>query len=373
MRWHQVAAADMRLCGCTALAVVFSLAACTPTKPAAKLPPPAVGVVTIREQSVALTVELPGRTAPFAVSEVRPQVSGIIKKRLFVEGATVEAGQPLYQIDPALYRAAWRRALANLASARSRAMRYADLTKVNAISAQAHDDARSAYELAQAEVEAARINLDYTTISAPITGRIGASAVTEGALVTALQAAPLATISTLDPIYVDIDQPSAELLALKRAIRSGRIDGGTPLSAPVRLKMEDGSLYPLEGRLQFTGVIVNPATGVVRLRAVIANPDGMLLPGMYVSAMITEGIDPHGILVPQHGVRRNERGEAVAFVVDARNIARLRVLHTGRAIGSNWQVMDGLKPGDSMIVEGLLKVKADMPVSPKPTAEGPGE
>ncbi len=371
------AADDLRLCrraaAWTGLAALACLCACAPTKSSTKPPPPSVGVVTIREKSVTLTVELPGRTAPFAVSEVRPQVSGIIQKRLFTEGAMVEAGQPLYQIDPALYRAAYRRAQASLVSAQSRALRYADLTRVNAISAQAHDDARSAYELAQAEAETARINLDYTTIVAPIRGRIGASAVTEGALVTALQAAPLAIISTLDPIYVDIDQPSAELLALKRAIRAGQIDRGGDMTAAVRLKLEDGSLYPLEGRLQFTGVVVNPAMGVVRLRALFANPEGMLLPGMYVSAILTEGTDPHGVLAPQHGVRRNERGEAIAFVVDAQNIARLRVLKTGRAVGPYWQVLEGLKPGERMIVDGLLKVKADAAVAPKPAVEGPGK
>lgn len=341
------------------------LCACDPA-PKVKPPPPAVGVTVIREQAIALSAELPGRTAPFAVSEIRPQVSGIIRKRLFTEGATVQAGQPLYQIDPAPYRAAHERALAQLASAQGRAGRYATLVRANAIAAQVHDDAQSAYLQAKADVEAARINLDYTRIAAPIAGRIGASSVTEGALVTAQQAAALATIATLDPIYVDIDQSSSELLALRRAAKERQLDSHAPLTAPVRLKLADGSLYPMEGRLQFTDVMVDPTTGAVRLRALFPNPEGMLLPGLHVSAILTQGLEPRGILAPQHGVGRDEKGQAIAYVLDAQNIAHLRVLKTGRAVGPNWQVLEGLKPGDRMVVEGLLRVKDGLKVAPQP-------
>lgn len=349
-----------------AFAAAF-LCACDPAEKR-KPPPPSVGVVTIREQSLPLSAELPGRTSPFAVSEIRPQVSGIIRKRLFTEGATVQAGQPLYQIDPRPYQAAYERAQAHLASTQGRAGRYATLIRTNAIAAQAHDDAQSAYLQAKADADAARINLNYARIAAPITGRIGASTVTEGALVTAQQAAALATISTLDPIYVDIDQSSAELLALRRATQAGRVDSQTVPVTLVRLKMDDGSFYPLEGKLQFTDVMVDPSTGAVRLRAIFPNPDGMLLPGLHVSAVIAQGMDRRGILAPQHGVGRNDKGEAIAYVVDDHNIARQRVLKTGRAMGRDWQVLDGLKSGDRMVVEGLLRVKADMKVSPRPPA-----
>jgi membrane fusion protein (multidrug efflux system) len=329
-----------------------------------KFPPPVVGFVVIKEQAVPLTAELPGRTDPYAVSDVRPQVSGIILRRLFTEGSVVKKGQPLYQIDPAPYQAALESAQANLATTKVKADRYAALLKVNAIAPQDADDAQAAYLQAKAAVDTARINLDYTHIAAPITGRIGASSVTEGALVTASQTNALATISTLDPIYVDIDQSSSELLALRRALQAGQIGAG---GAEVTMKLDDGSDYTQKGKLQFTDVTVDQTTGAVRLRAIFPNPDGLLLPGMYVRATVIEGVDPHGILAPQQGVSHDAKGEPTALVVDDQGMARLRVLKTGRAVGGDWQVLDGLKPGDKMIVEGLQKAQPDMKVTPMPS------
>lgn len=348
----------------TALAMGIALTGCGQPQQH-QMPPPAVGYITITEQPVTLTTELPGRTSPFAVSEIRPQINGIVLKRLFVEGSTVKKGQPLYQIDPAPYRAALDNAQATLASTKAKAERYARLLTESAIAPQDADDARAAYLQARANVDAARINLAYTRITASIGGRISASTVTEGALVTAQQATALATISTLNPIYVDVDQSSAELLALRRAVQAGTVHQSGPLIAKVTLMLDDGSPYPREGKLQFTDVTVDPSTGTVHLRALFPNPDGFLLPGLYVRATINEGVDPHGILAPQQGVGRNERGEPTALVVDDKNIARLHVLKTGRAIDGQWQVLSGLKPGDRIIVEGLQKVQPDMPVVPQ--------
>jgi membrane fusion protein, multidrug efflux system len=336
-----------------------------------QMPPANVGFITIAEQPVPLSVELPGRTSPFAVSEIRPQISGIVQQRLFVEGSTVKRGQPLYQIDPAPYRATYDSMLATLASTRVKAGRYSRLLSENAIAPQDVDDARAAYLQAKAGADSARINLGYTRIVSPITGRIGASSVTEGALVTAQQATALTTVSTLDPIYVDVDQSSTELVALKRAVQSGSVNSGGPLTAEVSLKLDDGSTYPLKGKLQMTDVTVDPATGAVRLRAIFPNPDNLLLPGLYVRATINQGVDPRGILVPQNAVSHNQRGEPTALVIDGKNIARLRVLKTGRAVGSNWQVLDGLKPGDRLITEGLAKAVPDLPVNPQPAGQAP--
>jgi RND family efflux transporter MFP subunit len=334
-----------------------------------QMPPASVGTITIKEQPVALTAELPGRTNPFAVSEIRPQVSGIVQKRLFVEGSTVKQGQPLYQIDPAPYRAVYDNAVAMLASTKVKAERYARLLTEHAIAPQDADDARAAYLQAKANVDAARINLNYTRITAPITGRISASSVTEGALVTAQQATALATVSTLDPIYVDVDQSSAELVALKRAVAAGTVNRDGQLTAEVTLKLDDGSVYPVKGKLQFTDVTVDPATGSVRLRAIFPNPQNLLLPGLYVRATINEGVDPHGILVPQNAIGHNQKGEPTALVVDEKNFARLRLLRTGRAVDNNWQVLEGLKTGDKVITEGLAKVMPDMPVAPSPAGQ----
>ena len=348
------------------LAAGLALAACGRQQQQPQMPPASVGFITIAEQPVALTVELPGRTTPFAVSEIRPQISGIVQKRLFVEGSTVKQGQPLYQIDPAPYRAVYDSTRATLASTKAKAERYQRLLTENAIAPQDADDARAAYLQAKANADAALINLNYTRITAPITGRISASSVTEGALVTAQQATALATISTLDPIYVDVDQSSAELVALKRAIQAGNVNSNTQLTAPVSLKLDDGSTYPLEGKLQMTDVTVDPATGAVRLRAIFPNPQNLLLPGLYVRATVNQGVDPHGILLPQNAVGHNQKGDPTVLVIDNKNIARLRLIKTGRAVGSDWQVLEGLKPGEKVITQGLAKVAPDMPVAPQP-------
>ncbi len=352
------------------MATLLVLAGCG-RPPQQQMPPPAVGFVTIAEQPVALTVELPGRTHPFAVSEIRPQINGIVLKRLFVEGSTVKAGQPLYQIDPAPYRAVYDSTLATLASTKVKAERYQRLLSENAIAPQDADDARAAYLQAKANADSARINLNYTRILSPITGRIGASTVTEGALVTAQQATALTTVSTLDPIYVDVNQSSAELVALKRAIQEGNANSGGALTAEVSLKLDDGSTYPLKGRLQFTDVTVDPATGAVQLRAIFPNPENLLLPGLYVRATINQGVDPHGILVPQNAVGHNQKGEPTALVIDDKNIARLKVLKTGRAVGNQWQILEGLKAGDRLITEGLAKAMPDAPVNPQPAGAAP--
>lgn len=353
------------------VAIAAVLAACSP--PQQQQMTPMAGFIVVKEQPVQLTSELPGRTDPTAVSEVRPQVSGIIKARLFTEGSTVKVGQDLYQIDPAPYQAAYDSAAATLSAARTKATRFAELLKASAIAPQDNDNAQSAYLQAKAALETARINLAYTRITAPIPGRIGASTVTVGALVTANQANTLATISTLDPIYVDIDQSSSELLALERSAKQGQIDRGGPLTAEVTLTLDDGSVYPLKGKLQFTDVTVDPTTGTVRLRAIFPNPDNFLLPGLYVRATINEGVDPHGILVPQLSVGRNPKGEPTVLVVDADNMARLRLIKTGRAVDGNWQVLEGLKAGEKVIVQGLQNIRPDMKVTAMPaqTAAAP--
>ncbi len=355
-------------------------------------PTPEAGVVVIKTQAVPLTTELPGRTSPFAVSEVRPQVSGIVQARLFTEGSNVKKGQVLYRIDPAPYRAAADQAKAQVASAEAslaslklKAERYGQLIKLNSISQQDYDDARAAYGQAQANVqqtraqlETAQINLGYTEIKAPITGRIGASAFTQGALVTAGQAAALATIQTLDPIYVDLNQSTAELLRLESEVKSGRANKGGPLIAKLTLTLEDGSAYPLEGRLQFTDVTEDPTSGTVTIRAVFPNPQNVLLPGMFVRAKVTQAMAPDAILVPQQGVSRDPKGGATVLVVNAQNKAELRPVETGEALGANWLVTKGLQPGDKVIVEGLQRIQPGAAVRPVPAGspaarpQGPG-
>ena len=343
--------------------------------------PSDVVVQTVAAQPVQITAELPGRTSPFESSDVRPQVNGIIIGRPFVEGGDVHAGQTLYQIDPAPYRAALDQAKAQLASAeanvataKAKADRYGDLVKINAVSRQDFDDAKAAAGQAvagvqqqKAAVEAAAINLGYTRVTAPISGRAGRSAFTKGALVTSGQAAALTTIQRLDPIYVDLTQSAAELLKLRQAIESGRVTDGTPGGLKVRLKLEDGSLYPVEGRLQFTEVTVDPATGAVTLRAVFPNPSGLLLPGLFVRAVVVEGVDRQGILAPQPAIARDEKGQPVAMVVNAKGVAEARVLTTAGTVGDQWLVASGLAPGDRLIVEGLQSVKPGAPVHVVPT------
>jgi len=345
----------------------FLLAGCGQSAPPNR-PPPTVGVVVIKAQPVQLTADLPGRTDSFAVSEVRPQVSGILLKRLFTEGAIVKAGQPLYQIDPAPYQAAYDNAAAAYATAKAKAVRYGALRASNAIALQDYDDAVAAYKQAEANLHTAAINLGYTRIVAPIGGRIGRSSVTEGALVTADQTTSLATIQTLDPIYVDITQSTVELLNLKLAMQGGRLTRNGPASARATLTLDNGIAYPTAGTLQFSEVTVDPTTGAVTLRALFPNPDGILLPGMFVRAAIIEGVDQKAILAPQQGISRNEKGDPTALVVDAKGFARLRLLKVSRAIGDQWLVTAGLNPGDRLIVEGLQKVQPDMPVHTAPAS-----
>ena len=343
------------------LAVFLPLMSGCGRSPPPNRPPPDVGVVIIKAEPVSLTTVLPGRTDPFEQSDVRPQVNGLLLKRLFTEGALVKAGQPLYQIDPGPYRAAYNNAVAALADARAKADRYAMLEKENAVAQQDYDDARAAWKEAAANLDTARINLNYTRIVAPITGRIGRSAVTEGALVTANQTTALATIDTLDPIYVDITQSASELLNLKLAVARGRVVSNSRLEAPVTLELDNGTKYPLEGKLEFSEVTVDQTTGAVTLRALFANPDGVLLPGMFVRATIVEGVETKAVLAPQQGVSRDEKGDPVCYVV-VNGKAVLRPIRVSRAIGDKWLVTQGLAPGDALIVEGLQRVEPNAPV-----------
>jgi membrane fusion protein (multidrug efflux system) len=352
-------------------------------------PLPEVATVTIEPRPIELTTELPGRTSPYLISEIRPQVNGIIQKRLFKEGSDVKAGQLLYQIDPAPFQVAYElakaslgKAQANLPSVRSRAERYKELLVDKGVSQQDYDDASAAVEQAKADieywkssVEAARINLSYTRVTAPISGRIGRSSVTDGALVTAYQPAPLATIQQLDPIYVDVTQSSAELLRLKRNLESGRLITDGKNEKKVRLLMEDGTPYPLEGALQFRDVTVDPTTGSFNLRIVVPNPQHLLLPGMFVRAVVQEGIAEQAIMVPQQGVSRNPKGEPLALVVNDAGTVQMRMLKLNRAVGDQWLVSSGLSSGDRVIVEGMMNVRPGVAVktvplgSPKEGAE----
>lgn len=351
-------AAVYRNLGTLAAAALTLLAsACGGEAPPPAPPPPEVTVVTLKAQDVPLSTELPGRTTAYRIAEVRPQVDGIILKRLFTEGADVEAGQPLYQIDPALYDAAYKSAKADAAAAAALAERYQPLVDANAISRQAYDDAVAAKLRAEAQVETARINLRYTKVLAPISGRIGRSAVTVGALVTARQATALATIQQLDPIYVDATQPSKTLLRLQRELASGQLRSVGEQQAEVRLRLEDGSRYEHPGKLQFSEVAVDPNTGSVTLRAVYPNPQRLLLPGMFVHQSVQEAVVESAILVPQQAVTRTPRGQATALVVNAQNKVEPRVFETKRTIGDQWLVTEGLEPGERVIVEGVLKVR----------------
>jgi len=357
-------------------------------KPAAPPPPgpPEVGVVTLAPERVVLTTELPGRTTPYLVAEVRPQVHGILQKRHFEEGADVRAGELLYQIDPAPYQAAVAQAEAALAmaeanvpAARSRAERLRGLVASRAVGAQDAEDAEAALRQAEASVAAARATLDsariqlsYTPIRAPISGRSGRSSVTAGALVTAYQPVPLVTIQQLDPIYVDVAQSSAEVLRLRRVLSSGVLTRDDRSAKRVRLLLEDGTPYAHEGTLQFQDVTVAPTTGSVTLRMVFPNPDHLLLPGMFVRAVVEEGVDEAAILAPQQGVTRDPRGNAYALVASADGKVESRELQLGRAIGSRWLVESGLAPGDRVIVDGLQFLRPGMDVSAVPAGEPEG-
>ena len=312
-----------------------------------EMPPPEVGVVEIAAQSYQHTVRLPGRISAFEMSEVRPQIGGIVRSRNFREGSTVTAGQVLYEIDAGPARADLAAADAAAASARARYERYQSLIDINAISRQEYDDARAAADQATAVANSARISVGYSRVTAPISGIIGASSVTPGALATPSQAEPFAVIQQIDRVYVDMTRSSSELLALRNAGQR----------ATVRLIMPDGSYYPVTGELQFSDVTVNEMTGTVTLRALFSNPNHTLLPGMFVNAEVSQGVQENAILAPQQGVSRNARGEATALVVNAQGVVEQRVLETGPTAGDKWVVLSGLNPGDKLIVEGVQRVQ----------------
>ena len=337
-----------------------------------------VGVLTLKSQALTLKKELPGRISAFQIAEIRPQVSGIVQSRLFVEGKEVKQGQALYQIDPATFEAdlaaseaSVARAEASIASSKSKASRYSELLKIKAVSQQDFDEADAAYKQANAELltakaqlKSAQINLNYSHVSSPISGQISKSSVTVGALVSANQSTALATVTQLDPIYIDLTQSSNELTQLKKAISSGALTVDSTSQTDVELIMEDGSVYPHKGTLQFSEVTVDPSTGSVTLRAKFSNPEKLLLPGMYARASIVEGVKAGAILAPQRGVSRNSKGEPTAMVVSKENTVESRVLKVDRTIGSDWLVTDGLMDGVKLIVEGLQKIRPGAPVNP---------
>ena len=333
--------------------VAALLAGCGHHGPPPAPPPPKVFVVTLQAQAVPITTELPGRVNALRTADVRPQVNGIILKRLFVEGGEVKAGQQLYQIDPAPYKAAYDSAVAAQASARALAERYKPLAEANAVSQQDYDNAVASHLQAQAAVETARINLIYTRVLSPISGRIGRSLITEGALVTANQSGALATVQQLDPMYVDVTQPTTTLLRLRREADAGLLKQNAAGQTQVRVRLEDGSDYPHPGTLQFSEVTVDVGTGSVTLRALMPNPERLLLPGMFVRERIEEGVRQGAVLAPQQSVTHNQKGEPNALVVGPDNIVELRPLQTDRAVGDQWLVTSGLKAGDRVIVEGL--------------------
>jgi membrane fusion protein (multidrug efflux system) len=336
---------------------------------------PQVTVVTLKPQAVTLTRELPGRVSAFLVAEVRPQVSGIVKRRLFTEGGSVTAGEPLYEIDDAIYRAqlnsaraTLQKAQATLEAAKTTARRAAEMVKIDAISAQDNDNAIAALgqaeadvASAQASVDSAAVNLAYAHIVSPISGRIGKSSVTQGALVTGDQATAMATVQQLDPVYVDVNQSSGEWLQLKQEIEAGRVQAGLA-DAPTKIVLENGETYSSEAKLQFTDVTVDPTTGNFLLRAIVANPNHVLMPGMYVRAIVGEGTMPQGLLAPQRGITRNARGGATALLVDHDGKVETREVKVSRTIGDDWLVENGLAAGDRVIVEGLQKVQPGMAV-----------
>lgn len=365
------------------LASTLTLAACErgAQQPQASEPPPVpVSVVSVSFEPVPLITELPGRTTPYMVAELRPQVTGIIQKRLFTEGSTVSAGQVLYQIDPSTYRAAYdsaaaskARAEANLYNARLKAERYAGLVGIDAVSKQANDDAAAALKQAEADVAAARaaldkarIDLDFTRVKSPISGRIGRSSVTPGALVTANQAAALATVQQLDPIYVDLTQSSTELQRLRRDVERGALSRDEGDNIPVQLFLEDGSQYEIAGKLAFSEASVDPGTGSVTLRASFPNPKGALLPGMYVRARLEQGQTGQAILLPHAALSHDPRGQSIVLVVNAENKATTRPVQVRGVQGNDWIIVGGLAAGEQVIVEGLQKVGEGKSVQPQP-------
>ncbi|MFT4240900.1 MAG: efflux RND transporter periplasmic adaptor subunit [Acidovorax sp.] len=374
-----------------ALCCAVALAACSgKDQPAAggkPATPPPVGVVVLQPESQTLSTELPGRTAAVQNADIRPQINGIIQKRLFTEGALVKAGQPLYQVDASTYEAALASAQAALAKAQAvartaqvNARRNAELVAIDAVSRQAHDESQAAVQqtqadvaVAQAALEAARINLRYTRIVAPISGRIGLSAVTAGALVTANQATALATIQQMDPMQVDITQSSTELLQLRRQWQDGQFTRVDATQAKVRLVLEDGTVYPHEGTLLFTGTAVNPTSGAITLRATFPNPDHFLMPGMYVRARLATSLAPQALLLPQEAVLRNAAGEPSVQVVGEDNKIAKRPVVLGQAMGSRWLVLSGVQAGERVMVDGFQKARVGQAVTPTPVAPRGGQ
>lgn len=375
VKWKAVSAA--LICG-------LSLTACNRQPEASAPPVPEVATVTVARQQVLLTTALPGRTSPYRIAEIRPQVNGLIQKRLFTEGSDVQAGQELYQIDPAPFqaaldnaKAALGRAEANLPAIQSRVDRYKEALADKAVSQQDFDDADAALKQAQADVqyykatlETARINLNYAHVVSPISGRIGTSTVTDGAIVTAYQPIALASIQQLDPIYVDVPQSTTELLRLQRRLEEGRLTRNGTNVNQVQLILGDGTKYPLEGTLQFRDVSVDPTTASVILRMVFPNPNGVLLPGMFVRAVVKEGVSDQAILVPQQAVSRDPKGNPVALIVDAAGKVEQRMLTVDRTIGDQWLVSSGLAPGDKVIAEGMQKVRRGAAVKEVPFVAG---
>jgi len=341
------------------------LAACHHHVPPPAPPPPKVSVVTLRTQSVPIVTELPGRVNAYRTADVRPQVNGIILRRLFVEGGEVKSGQQLYQIDPAPYKAAYDSAVAGNASAKALAQRDKSLVETNLVSKQDYDNAQAAWLQAQAAVETARINLVYTRVLSPITGRISRSFVTEGALVTANQPTALATVQQLEPVYVDVTQPITTLLRLRREAEAGLLKQNAAGKTQVRVRLEDGTDYAHPGTLEFSEVTVDQGTGSVTLRALVPNPQRVLLPGMFVREEIDEGVRKDAVLAPQQGVSHDQKGEPNALVVGPDNVVELRNLQVDRAIGDQWVVNSGLVAGDRVIVEGIQSAKPGTKVVPE--------
>jgi membrane fusion protein (multidrug efflux system) len=374
-----------------ALGLLGGIAGCSGSSSASPQPAapsaPQVSVVTLQPENQPITTELSGRTRARLSAEIRPQVGGIVQQRLFEEGALVKAGQVLYQLDPASYKASHASAQASVAkaeatlnAAKTAARRNAELAKIDAVSQQANDDSQATLQQAEADLgvaraalDTARINLGFTRITAPIAGRIEASSVTPGALVTASQTTALTTVQQLDPIHVDVTQSSTELLRLRRELASGALKssaGNADASeATVKLMLEDGTAYAHPGRLQFSSVTVNEGTGAVTLRILVPNPERTLLPGMYVRAVLEEGVAEQALLVPQQGVSRTASGDASALVVTAEDKVEKRALKVSRAVGNRWQVTEGLKAGERVVVEGSLKVKPGDTVNPVPAAD----
>ena len=370
----------MRLISTTVLCLggLLALAACGKQQPPPP-PPPTVGFVVLRTEPVTLTTELPGRVSAMESSDVRPQVSGVVRRRAFTEGSLVRAGQVLYEIEDAPYRAALlsaqgqlAQAEANIRSTQLQADRYRQLVAINGVSKQDADNAEATAEQAKAAVVAGRgavksaeVNLGFTRIRAPISGRIGRSLFTPGALVQTGQTDPLATIQRIDQVYVDVTQSAADLLNLRAAVHGGDVTQPGADSARVQVVLPNGAVYPIEGLLRFADVTVDPTTGAVVVRAMFPNPAGVLLPGLYVRARLIEGVRRQGLLAPQAGITHDERGQAVALVVGPGDVVAQRIVKIDQAIGDKWVVADGLKPGDRLVVDGLLRLNPGAKVNPR--------